>query len=169
MIGNTRNRVGLAATLALLAATSDAFAGMGGGTIVYGPPAESIPTLSGTMLIVLGLFLSVLAYRVLRNSSGGQPLASLVALSIAGFAGVSGTNLIQEANATVSFEMLDGNGGTIPIYVFGSEVPVTNLHWPEAADQECHPPKFLFCRPCKQPGMHAGGDRSAQCFMQRKV
>ena len=151
MIGNTRNRVGLAATLALLAATSDAFAGMGGGTIVYGPPAESIPTLSGTMLIVLGLFLSVLAYRVLRNSSGGQPLASLVALSIAGFAGVSGTNLIQEANATVSFEMLDGNGGTIPIYVFGSEVPVTNLTGRKQQIKSVTPQSFCSVGPANSP------------------
>ena len=54
MTGYTRKKLGLTSALALLAATSDAFAAIpGGGIIVYGPPAESIPTLSGTMLIVL--------------------------------------------------------------------------------------------------------------------
>jgi hypothetical protein len=126
MIGNTRKPVGLATIPALLAVTSDAFAGVpaGGGTIVYGPLAESIPTLSGTMLIVLGLFLSVLAYRVLRTTSGGRPLASLVAVSIAGFAGVSGTKIIQDTYA-VGYSMSQPGGGSIHI-IDGNEYPVLN-------------------------------------------
>lgn len=126
MTRNSCKRVGLFGVPALLAATSDAFAGMGGGTIVYGPPAESIPTLSGTMLIVLGLFLAVLAFRVLRNHSGGLPLASIVALSIAGLSGVSGVKLVQEAYAVAGYSMSQPNGGSEFIGAIGFEVPVDN-------------------------------------------
>ena len=125
MTKNAYKRVGLFSTPALLAATSDAFAGMGGGTIVYGPPAESIPTLSGTMLIVLGLLFAVLAFRVLRNHSGGLPLASIMALSVAGLSGVSGVKLMQEAYA-VGYSMSQSNGGSVLIGAIGISVPVDN-------------------------------------------
>jgi hypothetical protein len=127
MISNAPRRVGIAAIITLLAATSDAFAGVPpavGGTVVYGPLAESIPALSGTMLIVLGLLFSILTYRVLRTSSGGRPLASLVAMSIAGLAGVSGTNLIQDAKAFVGYSMSPA-GGSIHVDG-GSEYPIFN-------------------------------------------
>ena len=125
MTGNSRKKVGLASALALLAATSDAFAG-GGGTIVYGPPAASIPTLSGTMLIVLGLLFAVMAFRVLRNFPGGRPLASIVALSVAGLSGVSGINVIRDAYAAVSYEMTQPNGGSLFIGAEEIDVPVSN-------------------------------------------
>jgi len=99
---------------------------MGGGTIVYGPPAESIPALSDAMLVVLGMLLAVVAFRVLRNYPGGRPLASIVALSIAGLSGISGTNVIQEAYAFIGYSMTDPNGGSIYINYFGGEVPVDN-------------------------------------------
>jgi len=127
MTRNAHKRVGLAATLALLlASASDAFAGMGCGTIVYGPPAESIPALSDAMLVVLGMLLAVVAFRVLRNYPGGRPLASIVALSIAGLSGISGTNVIQEAYAFIGYPMTDPNGGSIFIGTVGVEVPVAN-------------------------------------------
>jgi len=127
MTRNEHKRIGFATTLAMLASASDAFAGItGGGTIVYGPPAESIPTLSGTMLIVLGLLFAVLAFRVLRNYPGGRPLASIVALSIAGLSGVSGVKVMQEAYAIVNYPMTQSNGGSIHIGTVGFEVPVDN-------------------------------------------
>jgi len=126
MTRNAHKRVGLATTLALLASTSDAFAGMGGGTIVYGPPTESIPTLSGTMLIVLGMLLAVVAFRVLRNYPGGRPLASIVALSIAGLSGVSGIKVMQEAYAGASYPMTQTNGGSVHVNTSGVDVPVDN-------------------------------------------
>lgn len=124
----TYKRIGLAAALALLAPLDAFAANSGGGTIVYGPPAESIPTLSGAMMIVLGLLLAVLAFRVLRNHPGGQPLASIVALSIAGFAGVSGVNVIQKAEAGVitTFEMDQANGSSLIIGIQGTDVSVNN-------------------------------------------
>jgi hypothetical protein len=128
VINNAYRRVGLATVLAMLAATSNAFAGGGAvGTVVYAPPAESIPALSGAMLVVLGLLLSVLAYRVLRTYPGGRPLASLVALAIVGFSGFSGTRIIQDAYAAIpSYPMTQANGGSISIYDFGISVSVTN-------------------------------------------
>ena len=157
MFGNTRNRVGLAATLALLAATSDAFAGIpGGGIIVYGPPAESIPTLSGTMLIVLGLFLSVLAYRVLRVYPGGRPLASIVALTIAGFSGVSATNGIQGAYAIAVYTMDQINGGSIPVNVIGSEVPVSNATGRTQQIKSVTPAPYCAVGPATSPACAPG-------------
>jgi hypothetical protein len=126
MIGNTRKRIGIAATLALLSATTDVFAQVaGGGTIFYGPPAESIPVLSGSMLIVLGMLLAVLAYRLLRRYPGGRPLASLVALAIVGFSGVSGTEFIQDAYGPAP-GMDQAGGGSV--YIGGTaEVGVPNI------------------------------------------
>jgi hypothetical protein len=129
VINNAYRRVGLATVLAMLAATSNAFAGGGAvGTVVYAPPAESIPALSGAMLVVLGLLLSVLAYRVLRTYPGGRPLASLVALAIAGLSAVSGIRVMQEAYAAPypTYPMTQANGGSISIYDFGISVSVTN-------------------------------------------
>lgn len=166
MIGNTRNRVGIATTLALLASASDAFAqATGGGTIVYGPPAESIPTLSGTMLIVLGLFLSVLAYRLLRAHPGGRPLASLVAFLIVGYAGVSGTNMIQDANANVSYEMLDSNGGTVSIFTIGFDAPVTNATGRKQQIKSVTPQSFCSVVPASSPACTPGAivQPSASC------
>jgi hypothetical protein len=82
------------------------------------------------MLIVLGLLFAVLAFRVLRNYPGGRPLASIVALSIAGLSGVSGIKVMQEAYALPYpdyYAMTDPNGGSININYFGGEVPVDNI------------------------------------------
>jgi hypothetical protein len=129
MIRNAHKRAGLAATLVLLAMTSDVFAGsIAGGTVVYGPPAESIPALSGAMLVVLGVLFSVLAYRVLRNHPGGRPLASLVALAIAGLSAVSGIRVMQEAYAAPypTYPMDNANGDSIHINDIGTDVSVLN-------------------------------------------
>ena len=49
--------------------------------VTVGPLAtSSVPTLSGNLLIVLGLLLSVIAARTLRNQRGAQKLLSLLVL-----------------------------------------------------------------------------------------
>jgi hypothetical protein len=84
-----------------------------GGTITYSV-ASSIPTLSEWGLIIMAAIMAVVAYRELRKSKRGQPLASLAALGILGLAAfvnngsswdaradlVLGTVSISDANAT---------------------------------------------------------------------
>ena len=84
-----------------------------GGTITYSV-ASSIPTLSDWGLIIMAAIMAVVAYRELRKSKRGQPLASLAALGILGLAAfvnngsswdaradlVLGTVSISDANAT---------------------------------------------------------------------
>jgi len=166
MIRSAHKRVGLTSAFVLLASASDVFAqAVGGGTIVYGPPAESIPALSDAMLLVLGMLFAVLAYRVLRTYPGGRPLASLVALSIAGFAGVSGTSLIQDANAVVSYEMLDSNGGTVNIFTIGFDVPVTNATGRKQQIKSVTPQSFCSVVPASSPACTPGAivQPSASC------
>ncbi|MDH4042637.1 MAG: midcut-by-XrtH protein [Gammaproteobacteria bacterium] len=50
------------------------------GSVTVGPYAASVPTLSGTMLLVLGLLLAVLALRLLRDQRGAHKLLSWVIL-----------------------------------------------------------------------------------------
>ena len=82
-----------------LVVTSDVFAGLPGGVIVYAPIAHSIPTLTDLMLVILGLLTAVIAYRVLRTHPGGQPLASLAVLAIAGATMIPGAKFIEQAYA----------------------------------------------------------------------
>jgi hypothetical protein len=49
--------------------------------VIVGPLAtSSVPTLSGNLLIVLGLLLAVIAARTLRNNQGAQKLLSILVL-----------------------------------------------------------------------------------------
>jgi len=52
----------------------------GTATVVVGPLATSVPTLSGILLIVLGMLLAVIAFRTLPNNEGAQRLLSILVL-----------------------------------------------------------------------------------------
>ncbi|MCX7195707.1 MAG: hypothetical protein NTV37_07460 [Proteobacteria bacterium] len=71
MIPHARKFLHIAPALAFMLSGADAIAGMGGGTIVYRPVPQSIPTLSGSMLKVLGTTTAV--YRTI-DSAEQQPL-----------------------------------------------------------------------------------------------
>jgi hypothetical protein len=85
------------------------------GTITYGPVPQSIPALSGSMLIILGLLFAVLAYRVLRTHSVSKPLASIVAVGVLVLGAASGNQLIQNAQAIIGFAFSNPSGGTLNI------------------------------------------------------
>ena len=108
----THKFLSLSGLIAGFTAATEVFAGNGaGGTITYGPPNHSIPVLSDIMLVVLGLLLAVIAFRVLRSYPGGTPLASLVALTIAGSA-MMPDKIIEQAQA-IALAMTNAAGGTI--------------------------------------------------------
>lgn len=90
------------------------------GSIVYGPPIpQSIPTLSGSMLVVLGLLLAVLAFHVLCAHSASKPLASMVAAGVLALSAASGNKLIQNAQATSIFPYFcNPSGGVFNIYSY---------------------------------------------------
>jgi hypothetical protein len=128
MFLKTHKLIPVAALLTCMAAATEAFAGTPpGGVITYGPPAaQSIPVLSDLMLVVLGLFLAVMAYRVLRAHPGGTPLASLAALAIVGLStAVPGVKFIEGAYAIPAFSMTNPAGGSIDVFT-NTEVPVSN-------------------------------------------
>ena len=124
MIRHTRKLIHIVPTLAFMLSGADAIAGMGVGTIVYGPVPQSIPALSGSMLVVLGLLFAVLAFRVLRAHSASKPLASIVAVGVLVLGAASGNQLIQNAWATPS-GFTNPSGGVINVISSG-EHPLNN-------------------------------------------
>ncbi len=123
----TRKFLSLSGLIAGFTAATDVFAGTvgSGGTITYGPPNHSIPVLSDIMLVVLGLLLAVIAFRVLRSYPGGTPLASLIALTIAGSA-MMPDKIIELAQATQSYVMDLAGGGTTVRIPAGTEISIPN-------------------------------------------
>jgi hypothetical protein len=111
----TRKLIQVFGLMTSLLVASDVFAGPGGGVIVYAPVAHSIPTLTDLMLVILGLLTAVIAFRVLRAHPGGQPLASLAVLAIAGVTMVPGAKFIEHAYADISPEMSLAGGGNVVI------------------------------------------------------
>jgi len=118
MIRHIRKLIHIAPALVFMLSGADAIAGMGVGTIVYGPVPQSIPALSGSMLVVLGLLFAVLAFRVLRAHSASKPLASIVAVGVLVLGAASGNQLIQNAWATPS-GFTNPSGGVINVLSSG--------------------------------------------------
>ncbi|CAH1386870.1 midcut-by-XrtH protein [Candidatus Nitrotoga sp. M5] len=126
MIRYTRKLTYIAPTLAFMLSGADAIAGTPiGGTIVYGPVPQSIPTLSGFMLVILGLLFAVFAFRALRAHSASKPLASMVAVGVMVLSAASGNQLIQNVQAVPSLSFSNPSGGTLNIFSSG-ELPVLN-------------------------------------------
>jgi hypothetical protein len=98
MILHARKFIHIAPALAFMLAGVDAIAGQAVGSITYGP-LQSIPALSGSMLVVLGLLFAVLAFRALRAHSASKPLASIVAVGVLILGAASGNQLIHTAQA----------------------------------------------------------------------
>jgi hypothetical protein len=122
---NTKKLIHIAPALAFMLSGADAIAGMGAGTIVYGPLPQPIPALAGSMLVVLGLLFAVLAFRALRAHSASKPLASIVAVGILVLGAASGNQLIQNAQAIIGFSFSNPSGGALHIDQTG-EFPVSN-------------------------------------------
>ncbi len=101
MIRHTQKLTHITPALAAMLPSADAIADAPIGTITYGPVAQSIPTLSGFMLVILGLLFAVLAFRVLRAHSASKPLASTVAVGVLVLSAASGNQLIQNAQAVI--------------------------------------------------------------------
>ncbi len=106
--------------------------------IAYSPVATPIPTLSQWALMGLSLLLAAIAVYALRNKAGGKPLASVILVFAVSLAGISGRQLMSEANAVgVSPEcsspsactMSNTAGGVVHIYTSGctQTVTVTNV------------------------------------------
>ena len=120
---NGKTFFGVLATLSLMLVGDHAMAATGG-TITYTPFYQAIPTLSQSMLVVLSLVLAMLAYRGLRNRSTGKPLSMLLAFGVLALAGVSGTDLIQDAQATL-LGFVSSSGGVVSV-PSGAELQIQN-------------------------------------------
>lgn len=106
----------LAVVVAGVLVSGEALAGSPGGTITYGPAAASIPTLSEVGMLITGLLVAVIGFRVMRANPGRKPLASALLLSglALGAAGV-GTRVVDSAYAAILLEMSVAAGGTMDI------------------------------------------------------
>ncbi len=124
---HTRKIIHIAPTLAFMLSGADAIAAVSSvGTITYGPIPQSIPALSGSMLVVLGLLFAVLAFRALRAHSASKPLASIVAVGILILGAASGNQLIQNAWATPS-GFTNPSGGVINVSTPNVAFPLENF------------------------------------------
>lgn len=98
---------------------SSAFAGTPG-ILVYGPVTAAIPTLSGTMLVVLSLLLFAIAMRVARqkNVKGGKLFLTLIGTG-ALISGIGGIKLVSDVVAGVTMPTIhpltNALGDTAPI------------------------------------------------------
>ncbi len=124
MIRHARKLIHIAPALAFMLSGADAIAGEPVGTITYGP-LQSIPALSGSMLVVLGLLFAVLAFRALRAHSASKPLASIVAVGILVLGAAPGNQLIQNAWATPT-GFTNPSGGVINVSTANVEYQLTN-------------------------------------------
>ena len=111
---NGKTFFGVVATLSLMLVGNCAMAAPAAGTITYTLFVQAIPTLSQSMLVVLSLVLAMLAYRGLRNRSTGKALSTLLAFGVLALAGVSGTDLIHDAQA-ISLGFVSSSGGVVTV------------------------------------------------------
>jgi hypothetical protein len=125
MIRHARKLIHIVPALAFMLSGADAIAGNSVGTIAYGPVPQSIPALSGSMLVVLGLLFAVLAFRVLRAHSASKPLASMVAVGVLVLGAASGNQLIQNAWAGPT-GFTNPSGGVIDVSTANVEYLLTN-------------------------------------------
>lgn len=108
--------------------SGQAFAGTTGGTITYGPGALAVPTLSELGLLITGLLVAVIGFRVMRAHPGSRPLASLLllgglTLSVASM----GTRVVDVAHASILLVMDAAGGGTVVLPSSdGTDLPVQN-------------------------------------------
>lgn len=106
----------------LIFCSSVAFAGSTNGTLVYSPlnvNASAIPTLSESMIIILGLLLVVVSFRVAQQKDGSARrfMFGLLGAGLLIF-GLGSGKLIQSANAgiaVVTSALSILQGGTAPI------------------------------------------------------
>jgi len=106
----------LASLLYILSSTAWA----GSGSLVYGP-VPPIPTLSGTMLILLSLLLATIGYRVLQQKGNDASRMMVLSLIVVGAlaSGIGGVKLINNAYAngfpTISLNQPGGGTATVCI------------------------------------------------------
>ena len=87
------------ATIIVLGASSNAFAGGAGYiNLTQGHPT-AVPTLSGSMLILLSLLLFAVAFRVAQKKNAGKLFMTLIGVSILA-TGIGGVKLVSDSVAT---------------------------------------------------------------------
>ncbi|KAG1694708.1 hypothetical protein GQR58_006704 [Nymphon striatum] len=126
------------------------------GTMTYSSVgATGIPTLSGTMLIVLSLLLFAVAFRVAKNNGAGKMFVTLLGVS-ALFLGSGGIKLVSDAEALMGVSLplplnLGPNTGQVDIFqgynIFKNENPNTvTIQALTAAGYDCRDP-FASAKP----------------------
>ena len=87
-------------------------------TLNYGPPVAATPVLRDYLLISLGLLLGVIAWRQIRRTGIGRPLASLI-VTVGLMAVGSMTGLVGRLDGEiVSFDLTAPTGGTLLQLIF---------------------------------------------------
>ena len=105
------------ALLSLIASSAFALppSGFANLTLNYGPPVAATPVLRDYLLISLGLLLGVIAWRQIRRTGIGRPLASLIVT--VGLMAVG--SMVGRLDAEiVSFDLTVPTGGTLAQLIF---------------------------------------------------
>ncbi|MGV6826629.1 MAG: midcut-by-XrtH protein [bacterium] len=120
MIGSVQRFLGI---LVMLSVPAVSFAG-NGGSILYRPVANAVPTTGGMALIVLAALLGLIGFRMMkqREQAGTNWLVAAIAVSAMVSAG-SGVKLISDAYATYGvYPMTEAGGGQVVLpFVKGPE------------------------------------------------
>ncbi|GEM_PF-1457529 len=114
---NRISKTRLGAGIGLMVGSSTVWAGATAGIIVYSPDVQSVPALSGWMLIILAMLLGVIAYRVMSQKHG-RTLAILAATGIVAAGASTGIKLIEDAHAagaTIPLDITPGSSASIPL------------------------------------------------------
>jgi hypothetical protein len=100
--------------------TSSATLAQTDGSITFTPDtaATSVPTLGGTLLLLLALLLGVIALRQIRHSGNLASFATSALIAGALASAVAGGLLVQESRAGVSTTITDSQGETFPVNCF---------------------------------------------------
>jgi len=87
-----------------------------GAILAYGPLANAVPTVGGTLLIVLSVLLMFVAFRLLkhRTQSGTQLFVAVLAVGALA-TGAGGVKLVADAYAAAATEMTNPNGGVLTL------------------------------------------------------
>ena len=107
------------APVGLWGLSTDAFAGLSAPTnivVTYAPVStSSIPSLSEWTLVAMVALIGVIAYRFLRERSGGRPVAAIVLAGSLAASAFWGQSLTSRAIADSAYDMSVPTGGTVTV------------------------------------------------------
>lgn len=158
------------AAAALFALGGEALAGVPGGTVTYGQGVTAVPALSDLGLLLTGLLVAVIGFRMMRAGGGGRPLASVMLLGgLALTVGAVGPQAIQSARALPGYEFTERDGGSVDVPAFpGQDFAIYNSSGRPQQILQRTPRACAFTAPVMQPECSIGStvNDAQECYVR---